>query len=489
MTEPEQLTKEVVSPTSTADTGTPQAGFRGHLGLWDAASIIVGIVIGAGIYETAPFIFQNAGGPGRAMLVWVLAGVLSVVGAMCYAELATTYPRLGGDYYFLRRAYGPWAGFLFGWAQLTVIMTGSIGMMAYIFADYAVKLFGTAPTASPAFAAAAVLVLSLTNLAGVKSGQRTQNLLTGLKVLGLSAIVLAGVFWPAPAHAPKAAANSGGGSFGLAMVLVLYTYGGWNDAAFVVAEMKDKRRNIPRALLLGTAGVALIYIIVNAAYLSGLGYEGASGSQAIAADVLHRALGNAGAKVMSLLVMVSALGALNGLVLTGARIYAAMGRDFRIVAPLARWHPRLGTPVWSILVQMAITLAMVLQVGTASGRAGINALLQKVGFEGVRWEGHGGFDALLSATAPIFWLFFLLTGLSLFVLRFKDRGVERPFSVPFFPLPPLIFCGMCGYMIYSAAAYAGRLICLGLAPVVLGLFVLAFFGQGGKPAAQSASED
>ncbi len=488
MTDPDQLTKQACPPASTTDDVAASGGFPGHIGLWDAASIIVGIVIGAGIYETAPFIFSNAGSPGRAMLVWVLAGVLSVIGAICYAELATTYPRLGGDYFFLRRAYGPWAGFLFGWAQLTVIMTGSIGMMAYIFADYAVKLFGTNPAASPLFAAGAVLVLSVTNMAGVKSGQRTQNLLTALKVLGLSAIVLAGVFWPAPPNTSAVTAGSGGGSFGLAMVLVLYTYGGWNDAAFVVAEMKDKSRNIPRALLLGTAGVALIYLLVNGAYLSGLGYDGARNSQAIAADVLHRALGEAGAKTMSLLVMVSALGALNGLILTGARIYAAMGTDFSVVGLLARWHPRLGTPVWSILVQMAITLAMVLQVGTQRGRSGINALLQKVGFDGLRWEGHGGFDALLSATAPIFWLFFLLTGLSLFVLRFKDRGVERPFSVPLFPLPPLIFCSMCGYMIYSAADYAGRLVLLGLAPVVLGLFVLAFFGRGGKPAAESDLE-
>ncbi len=498
MTNPDQQTKEVSAPTSTVDVTSTPAGIRGHLGLWDAASIIVGIVIGAGIYETAPFIFHNAGGPGRAMLVWVLAGVLSVIGALCYAELATTYPRLGGDYFFLRRAYGPWAGFLFGWAQLTVIMTGSIGMMAYIFADYAVALFGTKATASPVFAAGAVLVLSITNMAGVKSGQRTQNALTGLKVLGLAAIVLAGILWRGPAQTPTPATGSGGGgSFGLAMVLVLYTYGGWNDAAFVVAEMKDKRRNIPRALLLGTAGVALIYLLVNAAYLSGLGYDGARNSQAIAADMLHRALGEAGAKAMSLLVMVSALGALNGLVLTGARIYAAMGTDFRVVALLARWHPRLGTPVWSILVQMVIALAMVLQVGTQGGRAIVNGvcrtivngLLPQLHFDGVPWEGHGGFDALLSATAPIFWLFFLLTGLSLFVLRVKDRDVQRPFSVPFFPLPPLIFCTMCGYMIYSAAQYAGLLVLLGLTPVVLGLFVLAFFGRGGNPAAESGLED
>ena len=458
-----------------------------YLGLWDAVSIIVGIVIGAGIYETAPFIFQCAASPGKAMLAWTIGGVLSVIGALCYAELATTYPKLGGDYFFLRRAYGPWAGFLFGWAQLTVIMTGSIGMMAYVFADYAVKLAGTSAAAAPAFAAVAVIGLSAANILGLKSGQRTQNVLTILKVIGLSAIILAGLFRPAARVnvAEASTASSGGPGIGLAMILILYTYGGWNDAAFVVAEMKDKRRNIPRALLLGTAGVAVIYILINAAYLSGLGFDAARTSHAIAADVLHGALGDAGARIMSVLVMVSALGALNGLTLTGARIYAAMGADFPFVARLDQWHPRLGTPVWSLLLQMGITLGMVLLVGTSAGQSLINGVFQAAGLKALSWEGHGGFDTLLSSTAPMFWLFFLATGLSLFVLRVRDRASKRHYSVPLYPILPLIFCGMCGFMIYSATVYAKWLTLLGVAPVVLGAFVLAFCRQGDKPAANS----
>ena len=166
----------------------PEVPVQSHLGLWDAVSIIVGIVIGAGIYETAPFILSCVASPNQAMLVWALGGFLSVVGALCYSELATTYPRQGGDYYFLRRAFGPWAGFLFGWSQLTVIMSGSIGLMAFVFADYAVRLFGTNTQAAPTFAAAAVIVFSLTNIVGLKSGQRTQNALTGFKVIGLTSV-------------------------------------------------------------------------------------------------------------------------------------------------------------------------------------------------------------------------------------------------------------------------------------------------------------
>jgi amino acid transporter len=296
----------------------------------------------------------------------------------------------------------------------------------------------------------------------------------------LVAIVLAGFFWPQAGAAPlPAAAGAGGGpGFGLALILVLYTYGGWNDAAFIVAEMKDKRRNIPRALLLGTAGVAVIYLIVNAAYLNGLGFAAARSSKAIAADVLQGPLGRAGAGMMAVLVMVSALGALNGLILTGARIYAAAGADFSAFAFLARWHSRRGTPMTAILVQMVITLALVLLVGHDAGRALLTAAMAGAGFGNLSWEGHGGFDTLLKCTAPVFWVFFLMTGLSLFVLRGKDRGIERPFSVPLFPLLPLVFCGMCGYMFYSAVNYAGTLSLVGIVPLLVGLALFLFFGRG-----------
>jgi len=464
------------------------AAVSSHLGLWDAVSIIVGIVVGAGIYETAPIIFQNVTGPGEAMLVWTLGGVLSVVGALCYAELATTYPRLGGDYFFLRRAYGPGAGFLFGWSQLTVIMTGSIGMMAYVFGDYAAKLFQTDAATSSIFAAAAVIGLSATNILGLRSGQRTQNALTLLKVAGLGANVLAGVFRPAPIKVEAASNASTGGSIGLAFILVLYTYGGWNDAAFVVAEMKDKTRNIHRALLLGTVGVTVIYLLVNGAYLKALGFDGARNSGAIAADVLHGGFGASGARAMCLLVMISALGALNGLVLTGARIYAAAGADFPLIARLAQWHPRLGTPVWSLLLQMGIALAMVLLVGTQAGRALIDAALGILGCPALSWNGHGGFDTLLRCTAPVFWFFFLLTGLSLFLLRLKDRGIERPFSVPVYPVLPLVFCGMCGWLLYSATSYAGWLTVLGFAPLILGVVILASCQLCGRGKARSVPE-
>jgi amino acid transporter len=467
-----------MSTTPAETVVSPEAAqpVQSHLSLTDSVSVIIGIVIGAGIYETAPFILSCVASPGQAMLVWALGGVLSVVGALCYAELATTYPKVGGDYFFQRRAFGPWAGFLFSWSQLTVIMSGSIGLMAFVFADYAVRLFGLGPKDSPWLAVAAVVVLSLANVAGLKSGRRTQNILTALKAVGLTAIVVAGLGWPQASAAAPAPAGGGIG-FGLALILVLYTYGGWNDAAFIVAEMKDKQRNIPRALFLGTAGVAVIYLLVNAAYLNGLGFAAARNSKAIAADVLQGPLGTAGAATMSVLVMISALGALNGLILTGARIYAAAGADFPAFGVLARWHSRWGTPVPSILAQMILTLLLVLLVGHEAGRAVLTAAMKAGGFGTLAWEGHGGFDTLLKCTAPVFWIFFLLTGVSVFVLRAKDRDLPRPFPVPLYPLLPLVFCGMCGYMLYSAINYAGKLSLVGLVPLVAGFAVYLLVGR------------
>ena len=447
-----------------------------HLGLWDTVSIIVGIVIGAGIYETAPFIFQNVPSPAVGLSLWVAGGLLTLIGGLCYAELASTYPRSGGDYVYLTKAYGPWAGFLFGWTQLAVLMTGSIGMMAYIFADYAVRIWRFGPGAEFVYAAGSVLLLSVANLIGLVFGRRTQNFLTAMKVLALGALVIAGFFWGGATTTP-AAPSAATGSIGLAMILILYTYGGWNDAALVAAEVTEKKRNLPLAFMLGTGVLMLVYVVVNGAYLSALGFEGARQSKAIAAEVLQRPLGEFGAKAMALLVMISALGALNGMIFTGSRIYATLGQDYPMFGALSAWHRTRGVPVISLLTQTGVTLLLVWLVGTQSGRGVIDLLITKLGFEAPSWQGHGGFDTLLRCTAPVFWTFFLMTGISLFILRVRDREVERPFRVPLYPVIPAIFCLTCAYMLYSAADYAGKLLVVGLVPVVMGVILYLVSGR------------
>lgn len=451
---------------------------RPQLGLWDAVSIIVGIVIGSTIFRTPPVIFQNVETPWMGLGVWLLGGVLSLIGAFCYAELATTYPRSGGDYVYLTRAFGPLVGFLFGWAQLAVILTGSIGAMAFIFAEYAVQLFDIDKAVRNewmvAFAVGAVVILSAMNILGVVLGKSVQNLLSLAKILGLACVIVAGFGWRQPdALTPEAwtVHLPIDKSFGLAMILVLYAYGGWNDAAFVAAEVRE-RRNLPKALLLGTGIVTLIYLLVNAAYLLSLGFDGARQFRPVAADVLQGPLGHRGFQAMCLLVMTAALGAINGLIFTGSRVYSALGEDHSIFAWLGRWNPRFGSPLWALLVQALLSVGMILLVGTQAGRDLIDRGLVAIGQAPVPWSRYfGGFDTLFAGTAPVFWLFFLLTGVSLFVLRIKDPNIDRPFSLvtPFYPLLPLIFCCMCMYGLYSASDYARWVALIGIVPLLVGL--------------------
>jgi basic amino acid/polyamine antiporter, APA family len=455
---------------------------RSRLTLWDAVSIIIGIVIGAGIYETPPLVLSNVSGPGELFAVWLVGGVLSLIGAACYAELASAYPRSGGDYVYLTRAFAPVVGFLFGWAQLSVILTGSIGMLAYVFADYSMPLFGLDAGTATALATGSVLVLSVLNMARVSLGKAAQNAMTLVKLAGIAAVVAAGLFLASSAPStpsPQPRAPHADGSFGLAMILVLYTFGGWNDAAYVAAEVRDPRRNLPRALLLGTAIVTLAYLLMNAAFVFGLGFEQARQSKAIAADVLLRALGPVGAKLMSVLVLISALSAMNGLIFTGSRVYGAVGSDYSALAWLGRWQ-RLGSPIGALLAQLVLTLGLIGTVGTSLGRSTIDGLVARLGLSSVEWSGHGGFDTLLRCTAPVFWLFFLLTGISVFVLRYREPGRRRPFCVPLYPILPLVFCGTCAFMLYSAFDYAGKLSVIGLALLLPGLPL--YFASRHKPA-------
>jgi amino acid transporter len=323
-------------------------------------------------------------------------------------------------------------------------------------------------------------VLSALNILGVVLGKWTQNLLSLAKVLGLGGIVVAGLGWGQPGA--WTVTKTVTPDYATAIILVLYAYGGWNDAAFVASECRE-RRTIVRALIVGTILITVVYLAVNFAYIQALTFQGVRDSIAVAAATLARPLGETGAKAMSLLVMISALGAINGLIYTGSRVYASMGADHSVFALLGRWHPQLGSPLWSLLVQAVISLAFIVSVGTAAGRDGINSVLNGIGIPAIPWDKYfGGFDTLFAGTAPVFWSFFLLTGLSVFILRWRDPGIERPFRVPLYPLLPLIFCATCVFGIYAAGKYAGWVVLLGVVPLVVGLPLYFVSTKRGSPA-------
>ncbi len=399
-----------------------------ELSLFDSTCIIAGVIVGAGIFETVPAVAGSVHTPSGILLVWLVGGLLALTGALCYSELATTYPHQGGDYIYLNRAYGGWAGYLFGWSQLLIIRPGDIALMAFIFARYARALYSPFAHSDLLYAGVAVIFLTLINIGGVREGKWTQNLLTIAKAVGLLAIIAAGLLAPAVVNAPPVHEPQTLDGLKLALILIMFTFGGWNEIVYVSAEVKHPERNIIRSLVLGTTAVIVLYLLVNAAYLSALGVQGVAESNAVAVDTLARVFPETATRAVNVLVCISALGAVNGLVLTGARISYAMGKDHALFTRLGHWNNRLGTPVWALVLQGALSLGIIFLA-----RSFIDTILY---------------------TAPIVWMFFLASGISLFVLRRRDSGVFRPYKVIAYPIIPVVFCLFSAFMLYSSVTYA-----------------------------------
>jgi len=550
------------------------------------------------------------------LAIWCVGGLLSLCGASVYAELATAYPRAGGDYVYLTRAYGRWAGFLFGWMQLAVVRPGDIAVMAFIFATYAQTIYNPAAGAAGAieprlWACGAVVALTIINMIGVQQGKWTQNFLTVVKALGLTAII--GVAFLAPHERssivlselstaapvsvefqnasgedldvsgwqvfacgvegreqpqliftlPKQTVCPAGGMFvvgtqgdapgtyptfqtgsavrwssdesagvlladadgqvvdflaigkldsaqietpaavvpeqwqgepvvvpsedapsddgsekalsyqrgggvdydraadwslgdaspgnanswtpplAVALILVLFTFGGWNEMAYVAAEVKNPRRNIVRALVLGTVTVTVLYLLVNAAFLYTLGYHGLANSGAVANDAVSTVFPKVGGRLIAALVCISALGTVNGLVFTGARISYAVGADHRAFRVLGQWNAEQGTPIRALLLQGALAVTLILALG------------------------H--FLETVIYTAAAVYLFYVGTCLALIVLRYKDPQIERPYRVTGYPFTPLFFSAVCGWLIYRAILYKPEISMIALGIVAIGL--------------------
>jgi amino acid transporter len=256
---------------------------------------------------------------------------------------------------------------------------------------------------------------------------------------------------------------------GLALVFVLYAYGGWSHAAYVAAEVRDERRNLPRALVLGIAGITLIYLAVNAAYLRALGFDQIRSGATPAADVLEQAIGPVGGRVISILVMLSALGAINGMILTASRIYAVWGADYGALRWLGSWSRRTHSPIAAIALQAVVAGLLIVLVGTRVGRNVFDAPLWLVGIDGVQWDQFtGGFETLVAGSAPVYWGLCFMTGIAVFKLR-KLQSSTPNFRMPVYPLPALVFCVTCVYMLWASLNYARWLTLIGIAPLACGI--------------------
>ena len=438
---------------------SPQGAPKAILRTRDAIGIIVGLVIGAGIFQLPPLVAGNSSSESAFYLLWIAGGVISLIGALCYAELATAYPNAGGDYYFIQRAFGRSLSFLFAWARIAVITTGAIAVLGYTFGEYASNLLRLGPNSSAIYAALAVLALTAVNIVGIRETKGTQNVLTSLEVLGVVAVIVTGILFVAPAAPAVAPAEAKSWTAGapLAILFVLFTYGGWNEAAYISAELKQ-RRSMVIALAVSLALVTVLYLAINFAYVRALGLEGVAKSQTVAADVLKLQFGDLGAKIISFIVAVSALTSINATIIVGARSNYALGRDWPVFRWLGRWDDRTDAPRNSLYLQCAVALILIVA----------GAFTDKV-------------KTMVDYTMPVFWFFFMLVGIGLFVLRARDPGTPRPFKVPLYPVTPIIFILTCAYLFWSSVTYVKGGALVGLGVLAAGV-ILLFVGKGGRKA-------
>ncbi len=448
-----------------------QSESKQFLSVWDTVSILIGIVVGTSIFKAPPLVFGNVSDASTGLLVWGLGALISLCGALCYCELATTYPGFGGEYQYLSQAYGRRTGFLFAWMQLCVILTGSIGAMAFVFSDYSVTLAEGLKNHQAAVASSALVLLTLIHSSGLSAGKLVQNFLTVAKVIALGAILVVGCFYSAAPETAVAATANTESNIGLALVFVLYAYGGWNDAAMVTPEVRDHQRNMPKALLFGLGLTALLYLSLNVAFLKVLGFDGVRTSAIPAAEIVEIAFGRSASIVMSLIVMLSALGAIHGMLFVSCRLLAAVGDDYALFRRWSEWNNR-GVPLISLLTITGISLFLVLAVGTEKGQLLTANTAVSIGLPKPDWAKYfGGFDTLVAATAPIFWAFFAMSGFAVSILRFTDRNRPRPFRVPFYPLPVIVFCFFSLFMLWKSLEYAKELTLLSLPVFVLGIIL------------------
>ena len=424
-------TESASSPDAPASGGAPS--LQRALGLWSAVAVVIGTTIGSGIFRTPASVANRLPGPIPVFAIWITGGVLVLCGALTLAEVAGAYPNTGGIFDFIRRAWGRLPAFLFGWAELAIIRAAALGAISTTFAEYSLRVFGFDPAVAPYdsyvhyVAAVAIAITAAFNYVGLRSGSLVQNLTTIVKYFGLLFVVIVALALGLPRtgganFSPGLPPGSFAmGAFGLALVSVLWAYDGWADLTFISGEIREPRRNLPRALLLGTGAVIAIYLLANVSYLAVLSIDEVRASPLVAAEVASRTMGSVGAIFVSITVMVSTFGTLNGSILTSPRIFYAMADEGMLFQRFRAVHPKFRTP------HVAITVTAVL---------GIVFVMMRT------------FDQLADAFVTAIIPFYALGVASIFVFR-KRPDYDPPFRTPLYPLTPILFVLAIGYLMVN----------------------------------------
>jgi len=445
----------------------PEPGLARRLGLFDATMIVMGGIIGSGIFMNPAVVARLVNTPFLILGVWVLGGLIALLAAFIWAELAALRPEVGGQYAYLREAYHPLIAFLYGWGLLLVIQTGGMAAVAVTFARYFLELTHLR-VADKAIAAMALAALTVINCLGVRAGSSVQSLLMVLKIVAILALIacglwLMGVVDPQASEAPAGSAGAGFvfsfgflSTIGAAMVPVLFAYGGWQTSTFVAGEIREPQRNLPRALIVGVAGVVILYLLVNFVCVSALGVSGLAGTTTPASDVMRLALGQTGARVIAAGIAISTLGFLSQGMLTAPRVYFAMAEDGLFFRGVGKLNAKTQVPVVAIVLQGLLAIAIAL------------------------W---GRYEQILNYVVSVDFIFFGATAACIFVFRRRTRkggvtmtGEPRSFAkVPGHPLTTGLFVVVCWLVVVNTVYKYPENTLIGLAILLAGIPAFYFW--------------
>lgn len=416
--------------------------------------LAVAMVVGAGIFKSPALVAENAGSTFWLFAAWAVGGLVSLVGALCYAELATTFPDAGGDYHFLKRAYGKGAAFLFAWSRFAIINTGSIALLGFVFGDYMQEVVSLGSHGGAIWAILAVAGLTALNLRGMNSESTGDYALTALEVLGVVMMGAAAIWMVmqgvSPASANPASPATPPASFGYAIVFALLAYGGWNEIATLSAEVRDPKRGMARALVISVIVITALYLFAAWAFWRGLGIEALAKSAAPAADLMARAFGPDAGWLTAIAIACAAFTSINATIIVGGRTTYAAAHDWPALARLGRWDGKRAIPTAAYLAQGAVSMLLVC----------LGAF-------------YDGFATLVDYTAPVFWLFMAASGLAVIVLRIREKDAPRPFRTPLYPVLPLAFAAASLAMVWSSVDYVRVGALFGMGVLAAGVLVMA----------------
>ena len=455
-------------PDAAAAAVDPAAGQpRRLLGIRHGIAMCAGMVIGSGIFKSTPMVAASISSPSGLLLVWLIGGALSFCGALCFAEMAAAFPDAGGDYHFLRKAYGPRLAFLFAWSRFAVIHTGFIAILAYVFADYVNAALPLGPHGTGWLAAGTVVLLCAINLRGVRTGMGAQTGFVAVVVCGMLALGAAGGWMVFKGLPPlNAAPVPPASAYGQAMIFVMLAYGGWSDAATLSAELRAGARGIVLTLIGGMALVTVLYTLVNWSYVRVLGHAGLAASSAPAASAMLLAFGRVGEWLVVGAVAVTSIAVINALLIAGARTTYAVARDSGMLGAVGTWNGARGIPAAALLTIGGVALLQTALAGLT----------------------RGAFDTLVDFVSPVYWFFLLLSGAAVIILRRRFPAAPRLFRVPLYPWLPLLFCATSAYVLYATLAYVKAGALAGLAVLALGTLLLPWFGGSSRVASRYGSD-